>query len=268
MKIETLKQDMIALLPKIDSTEFDLEVFKESGVFVVRNAIPKDKLEQWQSHWKAYYESDIGKRRKPEYEYNKVEVKDIPEPLAAIHRESCFLDIVEQLFGPNIGLFNKRFVVKDSLSRGSVFLHQDTCYQFGGVAKASIFAALFDANPENGGLAFHLGTHKFGYLGDAGEIRDDLLPEDWPVVHPRLNAGDLAVMNSLTWHGSPPHSSGNDRVMTDFIYQDAEDFSTVEVVRGNAEIEPNFLNRSREDCLFKRSRVTRLKELQALEDAS
>lgn len=268
MKINQLKQQMDAILPSIDSETFNLELFQQAGVFIVRNAIPQDKLAYWQEHWHRYYESDIGKRRKAEYEYNKVEVKDIPEPLSGIHREGCFLDIVEQIFGPNIGLFNKRFVVKDELSRGPIFLHQDTCYQFGGVNKASIFAAIFDANPGNGVLEFYLGTHKFGYLGDAGEIRDDLLPADWPVVHPELKAGDLAVMNSLTWHGSPPHTKGNDRVLTDFIYQDADDFSTVEVVRGNADIEPNFLNRSREHCLFKRSRVTRLKELQAIADAS
>lgn len=268
MKIEQLKQEMTALLPAIDSQTFDLDLFRKAGVFIVRNVIPKELLKEWQDHWYAYYKSDIGKRRKAEYDYNKVEVKDIPEPLSQIHRSDCFLDIVEQIFGPNIGLFNKRFVVKDEVARGPVFLHQDTCYQFGGVNKVSVFAALFDADPANGGLEFYVGTHHFGYLGDAGEIRDDLLPEDWPRVHPTLKAGDLAIMNSLTWHGSPPHTKGNDRVMTDFIYQDADDFSTVEVVRVHAEIEPNFLNQSREHCLFKRSRITRLKELQAIADAS
>lgn len=264
MKIGDLQLEMNELISQIDSTRFDLDLFKKTGVFVVRNAIPNKEIQHWQDAWRKYHESDIGKRRIAEYDYNKVEVKNIPEHLANIHKEKAVLDIIEQIVGPNIGLFNKRLVIKDSLSRGSVFLHQDTCYQFGGVDKLSAFIALSVVNPENGGLKFYTGTHRFGYLGDAGEIRDDLLPSDWPCVHPNLQPGDMALMNSLLWHESPPHTGGPDRILTDFIYQNADDPSTLEVLRGDAEIEENFLTKSREESLFKRSRVSRLIELQAL----
>jgi hypothetical protein len=111
-------------------------------------------------------------------------------------------------------------------------------------------------------MAFYPGTHQLGYLGDAGEIDPDILDSDWPVISPSLEVGDVALMNSLTWHRSGPHVSGPDRVMADIIYQPASDPSGVALLRGEWRTEI-FLKVRSNERLFKRSRTSMLKERQA-----
>ncbi|OUS29680.1 hypothetical protein A9Q99_08360 [Gammaproteobacteria bacterium 45_16_T64] len=268
MKVDQLKNDMLASLSVMDSSVFDIDVFKKTGLFIVRDAIPDNKLHRWQNAWEEYANSEEGERKEAEDNYSKVEIKtNLPDLLDGIHRDECFVDLAEEIFGNPVGLFNKRFVVKDAFYNGEVFLHQDTCYQCGLVEKASLFGAIFDMTPDNGGLKFYPGTHRFGYLGDAGQIKETTLPDDWPIVAPSLRAGDIAIMNSLLWHGSPAYKAGHYRVVADFVYQSARDYSTVEVLRGNEDIENNFLNQGDKGAgIFQRSRVSRLIELQKIVD--
>src|SRR5581483_11638430 len=154
-----------------------------------------------------------------------------------IHEHPALLDIIELAFGPDIALYNQRFVVKDEHSRTPVFAHQDYCYHVGWPNKASAFVALSPMTPENGGMVFYPGTHHFGYLGDAGEINIDILEPGWPELAPSLDPGDVAIMNSCTWHRSGPHVSGPDRVLADIIYQPADDPSGVALLRGQWQTE-------------------------------
>ena len=190
---------------------------------------------------------------------------DLKEGLEGIWRDPKIVDIVSKVFGPNVGLFKRRFVIKDENYRGDVFLHQDTPYQIGTVEKASVFVALSEAGPRNGGMIYYPGTFRFGYLGNAGEINRNILPSDWPVLHPALEVGDLALMHSMTWHESSAFHEGPDRILTDFIYQDANDPSTIEVVAGEGGWSPNFLNGKRGEnfylSLFRRSRTTTITDM-------
>ena len=46
--------------------------------------------------------------------------------------------------------------------------------------KMSMFLALSNVDKTNGAMTYYSGTHKFGYLGDAGIINENLLDKDWP----------------------------------------------------------------------------------------
>lgn len=250
------------LLPLLDSPRFSRDIFEKTGLFIIRNAIPKNTLDEWLEAWSHFYSNDLGADRSVN-RFNPVSVDQVPPaPLCDIYKHPSILDIIEQAFGPNIALYNQRFVIKDHKSRDQVFLHQDSPYHFGNLRKASAFLALSPMNKENGGMFFYPGSNQLGYLGDAGEINPEILPPDWPIVCPELNPGDIALMNSLTWHGSGPHVAGPDRVLADIIYQPADDPTGSELLRGEWQTEV-FLSKEARMQTFKRSRSTRLKEMQA-----
>lgn len=256
---------LLELMPRIDADSIDRNTFLATGVAVVRGAVPCDVMASWQSAWAVFHADKLASGRNVN-RFNPVAVDEKPpEPLASMHRHPALLDVVGQVFGPDLALFNQRFVVKDAYSRGPVFLHQDFPYHIGWPNKASLFVPLSVAGPENGGVTFYPGTHHFGYLGDAGEIDPSILPEVWPEFTPTLQPGDVALMNSLVWHRSGPHVRGPDRVLVDIIYQPADDPSGIALLRGKWRTDL-FLDR-RDKQLFVRSRVTRLVEMQRELDA-
>lgn len=257
LSIEKIRQ----LLPQADSEVFSPDVFAQTGIFVIRKAIPNETMRLWLAAWEEFYTELMVKGRKVN-PYNPVALDETPpEILADMHRHPALLDIVEKAFGPNIGLYNQRFVIKDQHSRGPVFLHQDYCYHIGWPHKASAFVSLSPMSPENGGLVFYPGTHHFGYLGDAGELNASVLPSDWPTLAPSLAPGDVALMNSNTWHRSGPHLGGPDRIMADIIYQPADDPSSIALVQGEWDTEIHFAREDRQN-LFNRCRAKTVQELQ------
>ncbi|HLJ12843.1 MAG TPA: phytanoyl-CoA dioxygenase family protein [Planctomycetaceae bacterium] len=240
---------------------FDKHVFAEVGLFVVTGAFRPSTIEPWLRAWSAFAQSSLSARRVNAF--NPVALnEEPPDELKAICRNKTLLDIAEQIFGPNIALYNFRLVVKDQYSRGPVFRHQDIPYHTGHMNRASFFVPLSKANRQNGGMTYFPGTHKFGYLGDAGELLDDILPGEWPSLTPDLVPGDLAIMDSALWHESGSFIEGEDRVLVDIHLQPASDPSSEEVLRGEFcgeyRIPPALRGK-----VFKRSRVTRLVELQA-----
>jgi hypothetical protein len=246
-----------ALAPACDSYIFDGDVFRALGVFVIRGLFPAETVDSWQGEWAKFQASTLTARK---VGFNKVAVEEpLPPALATMYESPQHRAVARQLFGEDVGLYNHRFVIKDQYSRDSVFLHHDYCYHLGFPEKASFFTPLSACGRENGGLEFFLGTHQYGYLGDAGEIDPDAFPA-WPSILPELNPGDLVVMDSSTWHRSGPHLGGPDRILADTIIQPASDPSTVAMVCGtNGPV--NRLDRSAAASLFKRSRTTRLKAL-------
>jgi hypothetical protein len=247
-----------ALIPCLDSEEFVSELYDHAGIFVIRKAIPFDAIRLWQEEWGRFYAAKLTSRTADRF--NPVAIYEEPPPvLAAVHRHPSLVDIAEKAFGPDVALFNQRFVIKDWQSRGPVFLHHDFAYHMGWPAKASAFVPLSEVTAENGALRFYPGTHHFGYLGDAGEIDPEIIGPDWPSVRPDLRPGDVAFMNSLTWHESGPHTAGPDRVMVDITYQPANDPSGIALLRGQWQTEI-FLDR--QASRFRRSRASRMREMQ------
>jgi hypothetical protein len=263
------------LIDKIDSTKFDKEVFDQTGVFIIRNALPKGVVEQWKEEWDAFY------RKLPASggngPFGSPLTEPLPDKLANMYKNETLLDFAEQVFGENVAMFNHRFIVKDRLrparpptqasvdssnvtSHVATFLHHDYCYHIGNTNKASFFVPLTHAGKKNGGVTYFLGTHKYGYLGDLGEIDPDQFQEIWPQVTPELEPGDFSIMHSLLWHKSGVNEGDADRVVVDTIYQPADDPSGKELVRGQWQTEV-FIQHSKRYDYFKTSRVKTIREL-------
>jgi ectoine hydroxylase-related dioxygenase (phytanoyl-CoA dioxygenase family) len=249
-----------SLIEKMDSTKFNKDVFDKTGLFVIRNAIPEYLIKEWREEWDQFYAKNLASGRNVNVN-NPVDLKEqLPEKLALIYKNDILLDFAEQVFGKNVALLNHRFVIKDKFSPGEIFLHHDYCYHIGFPNKASFFVPLSYAGKKNGGLTFYLGTHKYGYLGDAGEIDPDQFKEVWPQYTPELQPGDFTIMNSLLWHKSGINEAGIDRIVADIIYQPANDPSGKELVRGEWETDV-FIQHSNHINYFKNSRVKKIKSL-------
>jgi hypothetical protein len=212
-----------AVIDQIASETFNPDVFKETGVFVMRNAIAPAVVREWQAEWHAFYAAQLADGR----DVNKANpvslTEQLPPKLASMYKEPVFAETLRHIFGDHIALYNHRFVIKDRFSSNKVFLHQDSCYHLGNLNKCSMFVPLSIVNADNGGMTFHAGSHKLGVLGDAGEINPDSFDFKWPKVTPELNPGDFVIMNSALWHESGPNVSGINRIMADTIVQPADD---------------------------------------------
>jgi Phytanoyl-CoA dioxygenase (PhyH) len=248
------------LVSQLDSTEFSVDIYKQTGVFVVRKAIPARWIGAWQEAWREFYAESLAADRNVN-PFNPVVVNEaVPPVLAAIHRCPDLLDIMERIY-PDLGLYMQRFLLKDRKSRTPVFLHHDFGYDCGWPEKTAAFIPLSPTDADNGSLVFYPGTHLFGYLGDVGEFDPDIIDPDWPAICPALEPGDIALMHECTWHASPPYVHGPDRVLVQVTYQPANDPSSAALLRGNWRTEFRF-GELREK-FFKRSRASRLRELQA-----
>jgi hypothetical protein len=221
-----------ALIPRLSSEAFDVDVFRKTGVFVVRNAVPRDVVDAWQNEWKRFYREVLEKGRDVN-RANPVSLNEqLPEGLAHMYREPVFASTLKPLMGEHIALYNHRFVIKDALSANKVFLHQDSCYHAGNSNKCSVFVAISAVNKDNGGMTFHVGSHALGSLGDAGEINPASFDVQWPTITPELAPGDFVIMDSRLWHESGPNISGVDRILADMIIQPADDPTGQELICG------------------------------------
>ena len=256
-----ISKDIEKSIPKADMKSFDVAVYRMLGIAVVRNVIPQHVIKEWQQSWNSFRNTRIPNLREVN-PFNPVEVTEpMPSNIAFLYKNSEILEIVTKIY-PNLGFFRQRFLVKDQQSRGPIFIHQDCGYNIGFLEKTSVFVPISRMDPDNGGLQFYPGTHHFGYLSDVGEINIEAIAPEWPKIWPNVRPGDIILMHGCTWHGSGPHVSGPDRIVAQLQYQPASDPSSVELLHGT-DVGRVSLTDITPSMIFKRSRVTRLTELQA-----
>jgi len=211
--------------------------FDRDGYVIERGACESSAV-MWWDVWKAHYDPDR------ELRWNKVEVVGpFPPPLSCVPEHPSLLRTAALLLGASVSCYNYRLLVKDARSGGDVFAHQDCGYHVGSLPKLSAFVALSHVYADNGGLVFWPGTHRYGYLGDVGEID---VSGRYGVSCPPMHPGDVCYMHSALWHASLPRVGGCLRVLADVIYQRADDPAR-ELPR---------------EGIFKRSRVSRIQELE------
>ena len=206
------------------------------------------------------------------YQFNGVHT-DIPDALtplfSSIEQSKTLHRILASIYNidveavPNqLGSIGGKLLIKDHRFDGNIFLHQDSCYQVG-KDNTTIFFTLTDCHfgpAADASIRCLLNTHKFGHLGDAGEINRDLLPEDWPEVCFAKPKHHFMLMDPHTWHYS------NSAKLTDqvrAIYTLTVNNIPETWTRALGDFTPlphTVLNPS---AIFKRSRSSRLKEMQA-----
>jgi ectoine hydroxylase-related dioxygenase (phytanoyl-CoA dioxygenase family) len=243
---------------KIESNIFNKDIYDITGLFVMRNIIPQDTIKEWQHEWEIFYNKQLSQNRHIN-KSNPVALKEkLPEKLSHIYRNKVLVNTAKQVHGPDVALYNHRFVIKDKFSLDKVFLHNDSCYHLGYLNKCSFFVPLSYSGPSNGGLTFHLGTHKFGYLGDAGEINKEAFDVKFPTVTPELYPGDFAIMHSSLWHESGPNEAKINRVLVDIHYQPSNDPTGKELLSGKWKTD-FFYSMEDPTKYFNTSRILKLK---------
>lgn len=218
------------------------EEFDQNGVVVCRGLFDAS---WYKPYWDEFYNPDRVAG------FNPVEINGpFGTQLGLLPHEHKITSTARLLLDCDFpSLYNYRFVVKDKHALGRVMLHQDICYHVGGFNKLSAFAALSSVIPENGGMWFVLGSHKYGYLGDAGELNIDAVSTH-KMGCPVLGPGDVVFMNSATWHFSEANSCGVDRVLADMIFCPNDDPAV------------NCLTKEMREKLFIRSRVSLIRQMQ------
>ena len=242
--------------------EIDLDLLEEAGCFVVRDVIETSVVEKCLEH---YQELQLRQHENPDAHPTEVRLHR-PDNFSMLLEHPGVVSIASKIFDGSVGWDFIRLVRKDEAHPNPVFLHQDFCYQLGWGRQFSLFIALTPNHPENGGLHVHLGTHKLGYLGDAGELNRQALPEGLPVLKPILSSGDVLVMHSAAWHESGPNVDGTDRVYFELHLVPGENPYGQGAICGELnqpwKFEGSMIDRDHEQ-LFSNSRTQKLKYLYA-----
>ncbi len=126
-----------------------------------------------------------------------------------------FLDVVEQIIGPDIILHHSKLFLKPPREGAPFPMHQDWWY-FPTQKDTMIAAIIFltDADEETGGLRVYPGSHRLGRQENSSGLEPSKLLEQYPLdsAHP-VNAkrGDVLFFSYFTLHGSTPNRSDHHR---------------------------------------------------------
>ena len=139
-----------------------------------------------------------------------------------VHR-SALLDVVAAVLGPDLLLWSCSFVCKDPRSSGRYSWHQDATY-WGMTPPVglTVWLALGDVGPHNGGMSFIPGAHTYGQLAHTNTFAADImLPRGQQICelpHPeratalQLASGEASFHGVFTPHASGPNGSDDYRV--------------------------------------------------------
>jgi len=213
-----------------DGNSFNADIFNEYGIFVLREFLNVEYLKEFID---LYFNSiDEGVIVKDAYHKTQVKIDMIPEFNEIAHSDE-FIKLSKMIYQTSAAVDFYRIVKKDSNNYAAVFPHQDSCYSIGNFNSTSIFIALTNSGPDNGGLKLYPGTKNFGHTGDAGTLNLEILPEGYPSISPYLQVGDALIMNSGTWHESPESQTKEPRVYLEFQIRDGKDPAARDYIFGS-----------------------------------
>lgn len=235
----------------LEGKQISLDTLERAGVFVVRGLLSQDGARKY---LKAYESGLLDGSARPRQNHLTEVSFDLTSPLTEVLFEPELKVIYSRVFQDGAGLHNIRIVRKDANNIEPVFTHQDSPYCLGFFDRYSLFLALTDCGPSNGGLFVYPGTHHLGYLGDAGAIHPDLTRQ-LHKYEPQLYPGDCLLMHSAIWHGSPRQEENAPRIMYDIQIQPIRDPSSM-ISLGDRPL-PEWRLRLDNKEIFSNSRVQR-----------
>ena len=138
-------------------------------------------------------------------------------------REPALLDVVEDLLGPNLLVWNTAVMMKEPRRPGFVTWHQDALYWGNHPAHVvTAWIALTASDRENGCMRMFSGSHRRGVLAHVDTFgRDNMLSRGQKVVEDLderaatdivLRPGEASVHHTVTVHGSEPNRSDRPRI--------------------------------------------------------
>lgn len=158
------------------------------------------------------------------------------------------LDIVEQMIGPDILLYNTTYIIKEPNTPSHVSWHQDLTYW--GLShddQVTLWLALSPATEESGCMRMIPGSHTKGvYSHEPTDDDTNVLLQGQTVqgvdesqaVMCQLNTGEASFHHGWTLHASMPNNSNDRRIglnvqyLAPHIRQTKHDLDTAMLVRG------------------------------------
>ncbi len=143
--------------------------------------------------------------------------------LADLVRNSCIVDAIEDLYGPNLLCWTTNFFIKEANNPAFVSWHQDSTYW--GLSRPDVvtaWVALTPSNRNNGAMTFIPGTHmedqlehrdtfaKNNLLTRGQEVAVDV--DESKAVTIELQPGEISLHHVRLVHGSPENPSNDRRI--------------------------------------------------------
>ena len=143
--------------------------------------------------------------------------------LAGLVRRSAILDAVEDLYGPDLLVWNTNFFIKEAATPAFVSWHQDSTYW--GLSKPDVvtaWVAFTEATEANGAMEYIPGSHtldqiphrdtfaKNNLLTRGQEVAVDVDASKRRIIP--LRPGEMSLHHVRLVHGSPPNPSGDRRI--------------------------------------------------------
>lgn len=200
--------------------KLNVENYKENGYLVLKDQLfNTEKLNSLIDIYAEISSSNQGIRTD---EFDTPHFKD--ERLLEFLRSDDVLDIVQELIGPNIGLWSSHFICKEPFVGRRTPWHEDSAYWNGRFDRldkiVTIWLAITNSTTENGCMGVIPGTHKNGFSEytsvDAKtntfdlEIKPDLVDLD-KVVWFELNKGECSIHDARIIHGANANNSPHKR---------------------------------------------------------
>lgn len=229
------------------------KLLEDLGFFVIKNGLPKNIINKYHKKFLEFSENKkVNKTKK-----HPVEVKiESINFFHKIFKEKHLKNLVKGFYNGQVGSDFFRIVKKDNKNLSAVFCHQDTGYQMGSFDRYSLFICLTDNSKLNGGMIIYPSTHKFGYLGDAGEISKKLT-KNFINICPDLKVGDVLFMHSALWHKSNKNFTKKNRIYFEIHIQNINDPNTKYNIIGTRK-KKEIIQLPNTKKIFSNSRITRI----------
>ncbi|MEM8755871.1 MAG: phytanoyl-CoA dioxygenase family protein [Pseudomonadota bacterium] len=197
-------------------TEAEIQTYREKGYVVPSYRLPEAELEEIRDRHAALL------RRHPEFRDNASVLLTYDLGFLNYARDPAILDMVEQLIGPDICLWNMSFFAKPALNGKRTPWHQDGQYwPIRPLATCTVWIAVDAATRENGCLRYIPGSHKRARLM-AHEVTEspdvtlnqELQASEYDEAEAEdliLEAGRMALHDVYIAHGSEANASAHPR---------------------------------------------------------
>jgi len=193
--------------------------FNRDSLVVLKNHIPRQKLERWREAFEPLFRRQVEKdkddpNRGAQRFYVTLPFKDLfADP--AVYADPDILAIVERVAGPDPVLCQ---LASDTPMKGSDFQewHADTPLLFPETGdndtpsfQIAVNFALCDVNDENGPFETTLGTHRMNKASVLEGIRDGSIPPH----RYRMQMGDVMIRDVRAVHRGTPNYTDEPRPM-------------------------------------------------------
>jgi ectoine hydroxylase-related dioxygenase (phytanoyl-CoA dioxygenase family) len=197
-------------------TEAQIAKYHEDGYVIPDFTMPDDVIEAIQGRHAALL------KKNPEFRDYCAAILQYDEGFADYCRNDEILDMVEQVIGQDIALWNSSFFAKPAGNGKATPWHQDGEYwPIRPLATCTVWLAVDDAMPENGCLRIIRGSHKNQDLlqhetnpSTELTLNQELLKTEYDeskAVDLVLKRGQISLHDVFLVHGSEPNTSPNPR---------------------------------------------------------